>query len=220
MTCNVQMWQGKTSNYYVQDACMLICIPAQFEYPYCKDSMNMHLNVVIIAIMNINLHAYWDCTTETTCRYLPASTWCLPAICQHWLHLSASIPFTFPPGSLLQSFNRAPHSDGIWDYLPLLSPSASFLCRHSGTDWQGTLFLIRQMAWGETLIWTSSASKRTAPPGWAQGPETANYTTLMPLPPWLIHSIKACVSVYVWKRERGAVEILFPIIHPNIYYLV
>lgn len=126
-------------------------------------------------------------------------------------HLSAltsprrlDFPFASPPGSLLQSFNEAPriHTELIWDYLPLLSPSASLLRRLSGTDWQGTLFLIRQMAWGETLIWTSSASKRTALPGWAQRPGTANYTTLMLLPCQLIHSIKACVFVCVWKSER------------------
>lgn len=46
--------------------------------------------------------------------------------------------------------------------------SPSLPLRRSGTDWQDTLSLIRQMAWGETLIWTSSAWKRTVLPGWAQ----------------------------------------------------
>lgn len=66
-------------------------------------------------------------------------------------------------------------------------------------DWLGTLFLIRRMAWGETLIWTSSAWKKTALPGWAQRTGTANYTTFK-LPPRLLSFIplSVCVCVRVW----------------------
>lgn len=66
--------------------------------------------------------------------------------------------------------------------------------RRSGMDWLGTLFLIRRMAWGETLIWTSSAWKKTALPGWAQRTGTANYTTFK-LPPCQLSSIPLSVCV-------------------------
>lgn len=69
--------------------------------------------------------------------------------------------------------------------------------RRSGTDWLGTLFLIRRMAWGETLIWTSSAWKKTALPGWAQRTGTANYTTFK-LPPCLLSFIPLSVCAFVW----------------------
>lgn len=118
----------------------------------------------------------------------------------------------FPSRLLLALSSRASSSEGLdrqgtqmvsrFSVSLWLSP---LFCRRSGTDWQGTLFLIRQMAWGETLIWTSSASKRTALPGWAQRPGTANYNTLMLLSHWLIHSIRACVCVCERESERRLV---------------
>ena len=163
-----------------------------------------------------------------------------PAVCQHALLPAASGspslllrgPDCAPQLKLLHGIQSAFETISHFSLsLSLsLSPSASVLHRHSGTAWQGTLFLIRRTAWGETLIWTSSASKRTALPGWAQRPGTANYTTLMLLPCWLIHSIKAfvcvcvcvCVRVCMCEREWAIVEILCPVIHPHIliFFLV
>lgn len=112
-----------------------------------------------------------------------------------------SIPFT-PPPELQSDSTVNPFQFGMWKYLSLLSPNASPPCRRSGTDWLGTLFLIRRMAWGETLIWTSSAWKRTALPGWAESLGTANYTTLVGFfSCWLINSIK-CPCVCACERER------------------
>lgn len=156
----------------------------------CEHKLSMRMGMVPLNSPHTSLSFHLKCPSESSsCLSTRASSGCL------W------IPFTSPPGSWLCPTAETParNSVGLWDYLPLfsLSPSASVLHRHSGTGWQGTLFLIRRTAWGETLIWTSSASKRTALPGWAQRPGTANYTTLMLLPCWLIHSIKACVCVCV-----------------------
>lgn len=115
-------------------------------------------------------------------------------------------PLHFTPPEPQYGSTHTRNSDSIWNYPSLLS-SVFLLHRHSGTDSQGTLFLIRQMAWGETLIWTSSASKRTALPGWAKRPETANYTALMLLPRWLIHSISAWVCVF--KPERHCEDFVY-----------
>lgn len=112
-----------------------------------------------------------------------------------------SIPFTPPPelqsGSTVNSFQF-----GMWKYPSLLSPNAFPPCRRSGTDWLGTLFLIRRMAWGETLIWTSSAWKRTALPGWAESLGTTNYPTFVVFfhAGWFILlSVRVRASV----REKG-----------------
>lgn len=89
-------------------------------------------------------------------------------------------------------------------------------------DWQDTLFLIRQMAWGETLIWTSSASKKMALPGWAQRPWTATHMQLHhSYSSFTLASRHVCMCVYFFFQKCwGPVEMLLPIIHLYIYYCV
>lgn len=113
----------------------------------------------------------------------------------------------------------------VWlqECVSLLAPIAPLSDRRSGMDWLGTLFLIRRMAWGETLIWTSSAWKKTALPGWAQRTGTANYTTLK-LPPRRLKftpsSVLVCVCVcdcwlFVWAWESHCIYRQFVFTKPR-----
>lgn len=137
----------------------------------------------IETIQPVDLHLLWS--REPSSFLSP---------CMDLLHFSCKQP-------VLEFQRKTRNSDGLPILRKSLSLCLSPFCRHSGMDWQGTLFLTRQMAWGETLIWTSSASKRTALPGWAQRPGTANYNALMLLSHWLICSIRACVCLYERQSE-------------------
>lgn len=46
------------------------------------------------------------------------------------------------------------------------------------------------MAWGESLIWTSSAFKRMALPGWVIKPQSVSYACLIQSSLWLTHKEK------------------------------
>lgn len=155
------------------------------------------------------------------------------------LHLSPSFKSSSHPSdffswtlSMLQNcYKKQTNKNPIWVSLTDLSccPPTD---RRSGTDWLVTLSLIRRMAWGETLIWTSSAWKKTAVPGWAHRTGTANYTTLK-LPPRLLKFIpfSACMCararvresqdvgasalVCVCVREDAFTGSLFPVIHEH-----
>ena len=145
--------------------------------------MNMNVSLVTVTMLNINVHAYWDCTSEISGFIflysfdLLESSRHMPTWTKHLFSFWESVKDISFRLCTYKELRRSPSTL----YVLVL------ICRHSGMDWQGTLCLIRQMAWGETLIWTSSASKRTAPPGWVQRPETANYTTLLQRPGWPIH---------------------------------
>lgn len=91
--------------------------------------------------------------------------------------------------------------------------SPSLPLRRSGTDWQDTLSLIRQMAWGETLIWTSSAWKRTVLPGWAQRGREQPITTHSCCRHTAWFFPLKCVCVCVWT-----LSLLVHLIHPCIHY--